>query len=475
MEAYIRSYQTFRTLSQREALDWDLCLDALGAESAFVTASGDDIPGSMAQNWIVLDGAVYLIGTVTPGKGTTKLALRAPEEMFERQILFAGDRGAGTIADFIAAEIAAGWSGQTDAVYATPYLAVRALDSTPFEAPEADENGIWSLLAYIRSMRARYGIRLRFAVRRDTLQIAIERPTPRSHSLVAEDGHTSLQSSAFSSSSLAKISTIQPVDTGEVDEAGEKIYRRDVRDWYLSKSGAVSETVPPDRAKGEWKSAVLSEKEDPEEKVGQLFAASNGSSHKIELYSDVEMAVGDRFRIWLNGELMEGTVVSVRRKKGQPLPLYRSGELATTLTDKVRSIGSAAASGGGGAQQVYAVGDIYITTRAGDPAVLLGYGAWEQLRGRFLFAADERHPVRSRGGAEEHTLTAAELPALDMPVKYNGSQQLVMTSAAASGSARLVPQLTSGEGSLAAHLPGGGEAFSIMPPYWAVYVWIRKE
>ncbi|MBR5093450.1 MAG: hypothetical protein IK095_00010 [Oscillospiraceae bacterium] len=473
MDAYLRSYQTFHTLSRRDVLSWDLCRDAYAAENSSVTISGDDIPGSMAKNWLKLDGAVYLIGTVTPGKGTTKLTLRAPEEMFDRPLLYQEEAQPASIGAFIAATIAAGWTGQTDLVYATPYLQVAVLDESAFVPPETDEEGMWSLLDYIRAVRRSRGVVLRFSVSRDTLRIEIRHAQTRTHALEADDGHTVVTTSAFSASALAKISTIQPVDTGEVDEQGEKIYAREVRDWYLAADGSVSETLPASRAKGEWKSTVLSETDDPEEKVTELFAASNSSSHKIELSSDVEMAVGDRFRIRLNGEMTEGTVEAVRISSGESLPLYKSGELATTLTDKVRSISAGASVAP--AAQTYAVGDVYITTRAGDPAQLLGYGAWEQLSGRFLFAADSQRPARARGGAEQHTLSVRELPDLDLPVKYNDSQQLVMTAAAASGSARTVPQITSGTGTLSAHLRGSGEAFSIMPPFYAVYVWIRKE
>jgi hypothetical protein len=53
---------------------------------------------------------------------------------------------------------------------------------------------------------------------------------------------------------------------------------------------------------------------------------------------------------------------------------------------------------------VYAVGDIYITTRNGDPATLLGYGTWQPFGdGRFLLSADTAGVT---GGSSTHTHAA---------------------------------------------------------------------
>jgi microcystin-dependent protein len=71
--------------------------------------------------------------------------------------------------------------------------------------------------------------------------------------------------------------------------------------------------------------------------------------------------------------------------------------------------------GVGGAGEVYAVGDLYITTRSGDPATLLGYGTWARYgAGRMLVSFDagqtEFDAVGKEGGAKTHTLTVGEVP-----------------------------------------------------------------
>jgi hypothetical protein len=61
----------------------------------------------------------------------------------------------------------------------------------------------------------------------------------------------------------------------------------------------------------------------------------------------------------------------------------------------------------------YAVGDLYVTTRAGNPAALLGYGVWQAFgSGLVLVGFDagqsEFDAVEKTGGAKDVTLTAAQ-------------------------------------------------------------------
>lgn len=58
----------------------------------------------------------------------------------------------------------------------------------------------------------------------------------------------------------------------------------------------------------------------------------------------------------------------------------------------------------------YPVGSIYISTIATNPSELFGFGTWEQIKGRFLFAADDTYAAGSTGGEAEHILTNEEMP-----------------------------------------------------------------
>lgn len=470
MEAYIKAFNTFRTTLQRPLLDYTLYLDALNTEKSSATLEGDDLPGTLAREWMVINGKFWWIDTVTPGKGQTQFALLPPDEIFNRKILYDGTTAA-TIGGFVALVINANWTNQPDAAYATPYIEVTNYDQTPFEAPAVDKNGVFNLLEYIRTVRAQKGVKLVFSLSWDVLAISIQTEEPVTHALALNDGHTQLSSSSFAASKVAKITAIQPVDTGEVDPEGEKIFRRDTTEWYLTTEGTVTDVEPPNRAEGEWSIIVLSESDDPAEKVQAEFA-KNGESHKIQLWTDEPMNINDRIRLRLNGEVFEGGVVSKSKRRGDNRTLYTSGELVTTIQERVRQNVSAQQGGytGDGSGQMYAVGDVFITTRSGNPAALLGYGAWVQIQGRFIFAADSGHSAGSKGGKSSYTLTEDNLPpfsVLEAPELYiesenktAGSQQYTVASNKPTISTKTI---------------GKGTALTIEPPFFAVFVWVRKE
>lgn len=118
----------------------------------------------------------------------------------------------------------------------------------------------------------------------------------------------------------------------------------------------------------------------------------------------------------------------------------------------------------------YAVGDIFISTRVGNPATLLGYGTWQEINERFLFASSENYPVVGAiGGEEVHTLTVDEMPAHSHKVRYVG---------AAAGGAYGGQPGTSIDGTpdysdLIIAPEGGGLAHNNMPPYYVVNMWLR--
>ena len=340
MKAYVIDPRSCETIRQLNALNWDLCPDALDTEPSSVTVSGS-VPTGWSEKLLLLDGMLFVIGPVAPGKsGSTKISLLLPDTLFDRELIYAPPEiTPQTIGDFLAGVITAEWILQSDSFYALPKLTVTSADAAPFVAPETDEkSGVYSFLDYLRGARRDYGVTLRLSLTENGLAATIRQAAPQEHSLRHDDGHTTVESLVWASNGVAKITTIQPVDTGEVDEEDQKIYENETRNWYLSAEGVPSETPPQARAEGSWELLPVSENDDPAEKAAERFRQSRSSEHKIELHSDAAMAVGDSFRLRYEGSVYSGAVAAIRRKSGESRPLYRSGELATTLTDKVRSI-----------------------------------------------------------------------------------------------------------------------------------------
>lgn len=146
---------------------------------------------------------------------------------------------------------------------------------------------------------------------------------------------------------------------------------------------------------------------------------------------------------------------------------------------------------------VYPVGAVYMSLNAANPATLFG-GTWTAIEGKFLLAANATYAAESTGGAASHTLTTAQLPAHSHRVY--GS-----TDATSVGHDHGIPNIKTGQSGeygayaetwgygsgsrdlntnyvdithihyvdITSQTTGSGKAFSLMPPYLAVYMWKR--
>ena len=119
----------------------------------------------------------------------------------------------------------------------------------------------------------------------------------------------------------------------------------------------------------------------------------------------------------------------------------------------------------------YPVGAIYISTVDTSPASLFG-GTWERLKDRFLLAAGDTYAAGATGGEAEHTLTVDEMPQHnhDLNASYNEI---------AAGSETGGKILAGGDNNnwlwnfAQANNSGGNAPHNNMPPYLAVYMWVR--
>lgn len=95
-----------------------------------------------------------------------------------------------------------------------------------------------------------------------------------------------------------------------------------------------------------------------------------------------------------------------------------------------------------------------------------GFGTWEQIKDVFLLSAGEKHLYGETGGNETQTLTIEQIPPHTHELLGVASRvsAAVWNGAVGTGSAETNIELGN---------TGGGEPFSIMPPYRTVYVWKR--
>lgn len=116
------------------------------------------------------------------------------------------------------------------------------------------------------------------------------------------------------------------------------------------------------------------------------------------------------------------------------------------------------------------VGSIYQSVEPTSPAELFG-GEWQKIEDRMLIAASNTYPVKSTGGEATHKLTESELPkhrhSLDS-LSYSAGPSEIDTNGNGVGYKKSPTYPI-----YASTYAGGDAAHNNMPPYYAVYTWLR--
>ena len=335
MDAFVKSFATWRTIKRAVVISSALTLDSLEADTSTVTVEGTAIGRADTGNWLIVDGNVYLITQVKPQEGRTLLTLLSPLEAFSRPLEPAEQLQGQTIGGFVRAMLLEHWVNCPDAIYAMEYLTVSDSDTTAYRPPELENNGCFRLSEYCRLMRKTYRVRLRFQDMGNTLACVISRSPQASRQISFEDGRSQLQSVDYSRSGIAKLTVLHTRDTGQTDADGEKVTVTERSIWYLSESGEASTTIPARRAAGDWDTLALSGNVDVAAKVAETFA-KNKANHKLEFWSSIDLGVQDDCTFYVYGELLQ-SYISYKRVSGEDGRFYyKSGELATTATEKLR-------------------------------------------------------------------------------------------------------------------------------------------
>lgn len=124
-------------------------------------------------------------------------------------------------------------------------------------------------------------------------------------------------------------------------------------------------------------------------------------------------------------------------------------------------------------EEKYAVGDIYITKRAGDPSALLGYGTWVAIEAVFLAAYKSGDPDFGTPGGTG----GAKTTTVNTHASHTHQVTSNVTDTTGNFIAGAVPAVTgitnntvtsSGPDAPLTHDPA-----PILPPYQTVYMWER--
>lgn len=337
MEAYVKSFATYRTIQKATVISSALTLDSLEADTTTVTVVGTGIGRSNTGDWLLIEGNVYKISNVKPQGDRTLLTLVFPQNTFTRPLELEPPPYGHSIGMFIRDMIQKQWIEVDDPAYAMPYLQVSSLDTTPYVPPELDGTGCYIPSDYFRLMRKTYRVSVKFVDIGTALLCIISRTPEALRQIDFSDGRSQLQSVDYSSSGTAKLTVLCDVDTGVKDAAGEPILERQRSVWYLSEDGKASQTIPARRASGEWKTIHVKNPEEIESKVVETFA-KNKANHKLEFWSSRDLAVQDDCTFVVYGEVLQSYISYKRKSSEDKRFYYKSGELATTATEKLRGV-----------------------------------------------------------------------------------------------------------------------------------------
>lgn len=337
MEAFVKSFSTYRTVKQATVISSAIVLDSLDADNSTVTVKGTDINRSDTGNWLVIDGTVLYITQVKPQKDRTMLTLLSPLEAFSRPLELPAVVAAPTIGSFAAGLLRSDWLECDDDAYAMRYLSVSSTDSSPYVAPDLDNSGCFKLNEYLRLMRKSYRVVAQFKDAGNGLACVISSAPVRDKRIPFDDGVSQLQSVDYSSSGTAKLTVFCDIDTGEKTEEGEAILERQRFTWYLGEDGSVSQTIPSRRASGIWSTITVSNLDEMMTKVVETFA-KNKANHKLEFWSSHDLEVQDTCTFMVYGELLQSYISYKRKSSEDKRFYYKSGELAVTAAEKLRGV-----------------------------------------------------------------------------------------------------------------------------------------
>lgn len=129
---------------------------------------------------------------------------------------------------------------------------------------------------------------------------------------------------------------------------------------------------------------------------------------------------------------------------------------------------------------MYPVGSIYRSVLPTDPSELFG-GTWQRIKDVFLMAAGDKYAAGSTGGEAQHTLTVEEMP--NHVHSYAADWTGGGGQGATSGEPWALVMSNAGDGigtwAFGSDIKdpfgytGGSQPHNNLPPYLAVYTWVR--
>lgn len=315
---YFKDIHSFATYRMANESDYSIVegYDETSTMCVEYTSAGQDDVGS----WLIWNGRLFLIANVKPAdnKSKTTLTLKEPQAVFDRDVYYTTSAyGALNTGAFLAKVINDEFVNQADTFYAVRMEVSNGV--TEPHIPPCEDGEVFNLHDYIAMLRESYDIGVDLTFGGNSLLANIRYFVPGMHNVSMSDGHAILKSQEFGGSTVAKVTTIKN---------GVKA------NWFIDAEGNVSNSAPVPRLNGTWEIVPVSNNDDPAQKAREAFKGKSGA-HRITFKSDRDFAVGDIINLRTNETLVRGRISSKTLESGEGWWLYKSGDLAVTLTEKL--------------------------------------------------------------------------------------------------------------------------------------------
>lgn len=317
MVAFIKSRKNFKTYASAEVVTFDVPLASITDDVGTIVLYNAAVTRGSEGDFLIMNGHIWLIDQVTPDEMQTTVAVTDVAGAFDRLLPFEAEGE--SIGAYLAQQLIDHYRDISDTAYQMPYLEITNLDNTEYLGPTVTD-GLFSLRTYMRKVNRLRDVQVLFSVAQNKLNVLIQPRQRPSHNIVFGDGSSQLLSRSYSRSSVTKVTAYQ---------LGEG------HTYYLSSDGDICAKEPVFRAEGKWEVLALEETEDLQEKVQDIFS-QNSNSHKIEWRSTKKYELYDTIVLRLDGGIMTSYVSYIGISSADGRNYYKSGELATTLTERLK-------------------------------------------------------------------------------------------------------------------------------------------
>ena len=317
MVAFIKSRKNFKTYASAEVVTFDVPLASITDDVGTIVLYNAAVTRGSEGDFLIMDGHIWLIDQVTPDEMQTMVAVTDVAGAFDRLLPFEAEGE--SIGAYLAQQLIDHYRDISDTAYQMPYLEITNLDNTEYLGPTVTD-GLFSLRTYMRKVNRLRDVQVLFSVAQNKLNVLIQPRQRPSHNIVFGDGSSQLLSRSYSRSSVTKVTAYQ-LGVGHT--------------YYLSADGDICTEEPVFRAEGKWEVLAVDETEDLQEKVQDIFS-QNSNSHKIEWRSTKKYELYDTIVLRLDGGIMTSYVSYIGISSADGRYYYKSGELATTLTERLK-------------------------------------------------------------------------------------------------------------------------------------------